>query len=128
MAPQTLKIIEDCTRLVNTTENPDVFFNRYDLLIEKAQDLVGYAKYVKFKGMQPQKILEQAIEKRSASTADFIKRYHSRIMTEAAEKKTKKGKRSQIDKFYASLQPYYHSMAQDCIDLVEQMHAEDIAE
>ena len=38
---QLLKIAQDCAELVNTTVNPDVFFNRYNLMLENLQSLAG---------------------------------------------------------------------------------------
>lgn len=127
VAPQDLKIAEDCTRLVNTTETPDVFFKRYDLLIEKAHALVGYAKYVKFKGTPPKKMLEQALEKKTAATSDFIERYHARVVIEAAGKATEKGKRAQFDKFLASMQAHAADLSLEQMKHVEELHAADIA-
>ena len=103
-APQLLKIVEDCTRLVNTTEKPDVFFDRYALLLEKT--------------------LEQYTQKRPAAVSDFIERYHARVVIDAAGKSTDKGKRAQFDKFLAEMQS--RDLTPEQMRRVEDLHAADV--
>lgn len=123
-APQLLKIVEDCTRLVNTTEKPDVFFDRYALLLEKTEQLVACAKYVKFKGAPPKKMLEQYTQKRPAAVSDFIERYHARVVIDAAGRSTDKGKRAQFDKFLAEMQS--RDLTPEQMRRVEDLHAADV--
>ena len=47
IASNDLKIINECTNLINTTVNPDVFFKRYAILRETANHLSKFSPYIK---------------------------------------------------------------------------------
>ena len=52
-AANDLRIINDCGTLIETTVNPDVFFMRLNLLMEKTEHLVRLETFIKFIGEQP---------------------------------------------------------------------------
>lgn len=119
LAPQLLKIIEDSCQLVNTTLKPDVFFSRYELLKEKSAQLLALSKYIKLKGTSPADMVAMITAKEHAATMDFLHRYFETAERSAAEKKTEKGARAQLDRFYQSLQPYYSRMDAEHIAYIE---------
>ena len=46
MVPQWLKIVADCRDLINKTVEPDVFFQRYELLKETTAKLAGASNII----------------------------------------------------------------------------------
>lgn len=105
-----LKIINDCTRLINSTIKPNVFFMRYDLLKEKANHLVKFEPYIKMTGTPPHKMVSTIETKEQLAIADFLKRYYLSVDSKARTLKTEKSRNNQYTKFYDSLQPYYNKM------------------
>ncbi len=116
MAPQWLKIMMESRDIVNRTTDPEVFFSRYDLVIENANKLAGISKYVKFKGTKPAEVLRQVTAQEDAATRDFILRCFQRAQLNAEKVKTEKGKRNQFEKFQSSLESYFFRMSQENVD------------
>lgn len=54
---RTSTIINDCKKLISSTENPKIFFERYDLLLEKYSEMAKYEPYVEVYGYQPNESL-----------------------------------------------------------------------
>jgi len=75
MAPQYLRIINDCSRLVGETKNPEVFFKRYDLLLETLSKLADIETVAPIKGEKPSVELQRISALREVATNDFIERY-----------------------------------------------------
>lgn len=113
MAPQWLKISQDCVNLINTTTNPEVFFKRYDLCIETVQKLVSIEKYVKFQGKKPRVFLNELLQKRDAATKDFIMRCYEKVWAETEKMKTKKGKINKVIKLHESIEMYVEYLSKD---------------
>lgn len=109
-AQRQLKIVYECQNLINTTVKPDVFFNRYDLIKEKADFLVKLSPYVKFKGTKPRTMVTTLKAKEQAAIADFLSRYYRSVDDKVETLKTDKAKANQYQKYYESLQPYYPRM------------------
>lgn len=119
MAPQWLKIAQDCVDLVNTTTNPDVFFKRYDLCIQTVQKLVNIEKHVSFSGKKPHVFLNELHQKRNAATHDFIMRYYYKALGDAEKLKTVKGKINKINKFCENIEiAYYDYLSKDNLKLL----------
>ena len=127
MAPQWLKIMTESRDIVNRTTDPEVFFSRYDMVKDMAEKLVSISKYVKFKGTKSAEVLRQAVAQENAATRDFILRCFARAQLNAEKVKTEKGKRSQFEKFQASLEPYYFRMSNDNAELVQALHDQEVA-
>ena len=107
MAGNDLKIINECTNLINTTVNPDVFFKRYAILRETVAHLSKFSPYIKFKGTQPNQMMLEINRKEQLAISDFLHRYYNSVMEKANSLKTDKGKKNQYKKFYDSLKKYY---------------------
>lgn len=112
LAPQYLKILQDCARLVNTTNNPDVYFPRYDLLIEKAVALASM-KTVSFQGDSPRQILEHVFEQKDKNCANFIDRYFGIVKSKVYDLEREQSKHAQVEKFHDSLLKYYDKMSEE---------------
>ena len=109
-AQSNLKIIEDCIRLVNTTTNPEVFFFRYDLLIEHLTVLIPFEIYVNFFGTLPSSMLRTVQQKRTAATSDFVQRCYDKTLQKASKLKTEIGKANAFINLFAELDGYIEQM------------------
>lgn len=124
MAPQWMKILIESRDIVNRTTDPETFFSRYDTLKEKAAQLASISKYVKFKGTKPAGVLRMAVEQEQAAVRDLILRCFQKAVLGAEKVKTEKGKRSQVEKFQTSLEPYFFRMSDENARLVQDLHDE----
>ena len=105
-----LKIIQDCVELVNHTVKPDVFFSRYDLLLEHLEYLSKFQPYIKFQHNSPASEFAKIKNQKQAEISRFLSRYFDDISAKADTMKTEKGKKGKYKKFFDSLQPYYNLM------------------
>lgn len=124
MAPQWMKTLIESRDIVNRTTDPEVFFSRYDLVKEKAEQLASVSKYVKFKGTKPAELLRLAVDQEQAAVRDLIVRCFQKAVLGAEKAKTEKGKRSQVEKFQTSLEPYFFRMSDENAQLVQDLHDE----
>lgn len=122
-AENDLRIIHDCTRLLEETLNPDVFFMRLDLLIEKAQHLCKLEKYISFSGASPVDALNEITNNYQQVINRFLIRYFSDTFDKAENMKTEKGKKGKYQKFYTSLKQYYEYMDETNIDYIETKYS-----
>ena len=118
-AARDLEIIQDCIRIVGSTTKPDTFFSRLALLIDKADNLRKYEKFISFKGASPSEAYGQLWSDYQESIQRFLIRYFSDVFDQAEKLKTDNGKLNKYQKFYDSLQPYYSQMSADHIDYIE---------
>mgnify|MGYP006939906693 CR=1 FL=1 len=116
-----LKIALDCANLVNTTKNPDVFFNRYNLLIEKMENLAKLEVFECFNGQPPSKNLEEILNKKVLTVNDFIDRYYSDVLFQVFSLKTQKAKQSRIDKFCNGLNDYKKYLSVDSLNKYNEL-------
>lgn len=121
-AENHMRIIQDCTKILSETVDPDTFFSRLDLLKEHSKQLVDLEPYVSFRGASPTAAFEEVIEKEQEAIYQFIIRYYNAIYDKAASYKTEKAKERQFQKFYDSLQPYYDRMDGKNINYIECKH------
>lgn len=121
MAPQLIKHVYESTDLINSTKKPDVFFFRYEFLIETVNKLVGMEKYLKFNRDKPSDLLNQINEKRIYTINDFIDRFYEDILNQINKLKTDKAKQKRINGFYTSLYPFFSQMEKENIDKIEEL-------
>ena len=115
MAPQYLKIANDCKNLVNTTKTPRVFFERYDLLIDEFEKLSRIEHWVKFTGQKPSAALSQIYKQRTAATNDLIDRYAEDIRIQIKALSTEKAKTNRVKKFMDEMGKYEFCMESENI-------------
>lgn len=118
-AENDLRIMNDSAKLVESTVNPDVFFSRLQLLWEKAEHLCLLEQYMEFSGASPAAAFLEIRENHQKAIYDFIVRYFSVTFDKAESMKTEKGRIAQYQKFYDTLQNYYHVMNTENINYVE---------
>ncbi len=109
-AASSLKIVEDCVKLINSTTKPEVFFLRYDLILEHLNILIPLERYVKFSGVMPSSMLRTVQQKKAAATSDFIQRCYAKTMQKISGLKTDRAKENACIKLFAELDGYVERM------------------
>lgn len=115
-----LRIANDCADLIENTINPKVFFDRYDLYLEKLALLseAQKCKAIKVKGENLiQKYSQMStLEKRVSATNEFIDRFWRDTCAKANTLKTEKEKNNRYQNFFDSLSEYNERMPEECIE------------
>ena len=111
--PGLTKQVNDCISLMDSTVKPDVFFSRYDFLLETLARLSEIAKYVKITGGKPAELLKKMSAPRTREEAvdTFIRRSHAKMMEDAASMKTEKGRASKIEQYHTAMSSYAGRMS-----------------
>lgn len=122
MAEQWFKIVVESANIVNTTTNPNVFFERYELLLEKLELLSSIEHMVKFKGKKPSQNLQEILTKKELTINDFINRYYNVVDTKLKKLSTIKAKENNIDNFLNNLEYYKEKMTQSNIEYYIQLY------
>lgn len=105
-----LKAIQECVKLVNETTNPEVFFTRYDTMIEHMEWMGKIEKYYAFKHPLPSENLERIKGKKAASINDFIDRSNQKLMLSIIKLKTEKGRMNKVNDWYNIMTFYSDKM------------------
>lgn len=113
LAPQILKQAKDCARIVNTTKNPDVYFDRFDFLLDCLEKMVGIERFVSFKGENPKKLLSSTLNLKELNTNNFIKRYYEDTLVKIGLLKTYRAKENKVNSFYKNLSKYESKLTPD---------------
>lgn len=123
VASNHIRILKDSAKLCNETKKPDVFFERYNLLIEHSKQLVRLSKYVKFSSVTPQMALDQTINQRGEAIRQLIER----CFEDAETLKTDPSKRRRYNKILADFTPFkseideenWHYIENTCLKRIE---------
>lgn len=116
-----LEILKDCGNLINTTKNPDVFFNRYLIALALLNDLILIRNKNIFKGDKPSEIKKQFYEKEIYTVNDFIDRYYEDTVLQIYSLKTQKAKQSRIDKFCNGLNNYRQYLSTESLNKYNEL-------
>ena len=119
------RVLQDCLSLTTSTKQPNIFFPRYDLLIETLEELTFYHTLFRVPHDDPADALQKALNSRTAMTYDFIQRSHSDMVQKAAALKTDKGRFGRCEKYYQSMQPFLQELPTEAADLLEQYRQQD---
>jgi len=119
MIPVYYKQVEETIYLLENTVKPDVFFSRYDFLILTLTRLIEADK----NDNKPAQIL---IEYKNDKTIEglinkLIERSHERLLKEASDIKTEKGRNSKINKYFDEMAKFSEKMHPSNIALLEDM-------
>lgn len=112
-------IIDDCKDLIEKTENPATFFERYSLLLEKYRTLVQLEPYVEFFPRLPSSSLAYYENIRHKELRHMIDRCYNKALIKADSMKTEKGKHNQFVKAYDSFSQYRHIMSAESQQYLE---------
>lgn len=119
-----LKIANDCANLVNNTKNPNIFFERYNLLIEKLENLSKLEQFHCFSRKLPSVILKETLNKKFLTINEFIDRYYQYTLSKINTLKTQKAVDRKIQQFYDELFQYNEYMLQENITNYTMLHKE----
>lgn len=118
-APGMLKIANDCAKLINNTKNPNVFFDRYNLLIEKLENLSKMEKFNCFSLNLPSQDLTEILNKKTSTFNDFLDRYYQDTLAKIEALKTSKSKQNKINNFCNSLNEYKEYLPTESLEKYE---------
>lgn len=118
-AENSIRIVHDCSKILQETTNPEVFFDRFRLFSEHTFNLSLLEPYVSFDGASPTEAYLLIIKGKQEAIKEFLIRYLYKVDTKAESLKTQKGKLNQYQKFYDSLKPYFEEMDAENIDYIE---------
>jgi hypothetical protein len=111
MIPQWERIANDCIKLVNETVRPEVFFDRYDLLLEMIRNMSTKERIVKFIGKKPSRLLAEYTAMREEMEGKFIDRAYYAAREKSFSLKTEKGKLNSMNKFFEKMAEYGSRMS-----------------
>lgn len=119
------RVISDCLELSMKTLKPDVFFMRYDLLVQTLTEVTLYHKLFRVPAQDPEPELRRALEYRDARTADFIQRSRSNMAQKAAALKTEKAQRGRYEKYYQEMGLYIEQLSAQARQTLEELKQRD---
>lgn len=119
LAPQYMRIINDCSKLVAETKTPDVFFSRYDLLLETLGKFAQIEGAAPIASGSPSAELARLSGLREEATDDFIKRYATETRKKIYELTMEKAKKNRADAFKKILMEYSDKLTAKNIETIE---------
>ena len=122
-AVQWIKIVNDCAELVNTTKKPEVFFPRYNLMLEHLEMLAGIECTGIFNNSKelPSQIFLRIEESFPAETQTFIDRSFEAAKGKADTLKTAKGKKNAILRYFDDMDKHIIYMPIESVDYLEEL-------
>ena len=101
-----LRIINDCSEILQKTVNPDTFFGRLNLMLYRTQEMMILEPYVSFKSVKPSEAYNTALKEKQEIIFEFLKRYFNSVLDKISQLKSIKAKVNHLNKFYSSLEPF----------------------
>lgn len=125
---QLLKIVRDCAELVNTTVNPDVFFPRYNLMLEHLETLAGYECTGIFDNSPelPSETFLRVEAQFEAATNEFLDRSFEAAKAHADSLKTESGKKNAIKRYFENMEKYIIHMNGESLEYFDKMKAANL--
>lgn len=125
---QWLKIIYDCANLVNTTKNPEVFFQRYNLMLEHLEKCAGLECTGIFNNSRelPSTAFLRVEEQFPAATNNLIDRAFEEAKTKAETLKTEKGKKNALTRFFDNMDTYIIYMKPESVEYLDNLKQKSI--
>ena len=120
---QLLKIVNDCAELVNTTVNPEVFFMRYELMLENLEKLAGLECTGIFENSPelPSEAFCRVEAQFEAATNNFLERSFEKAKNHADTLKTVSGKTNAIKRYFDNMEKYIIQMNGESLDYFDKM-------
>lgn len=109
-AKQFLKHCYESTNIVNHTNKPTVFFERYDFLISETRNLIQLERIISFSGPKPSRKLKELLNMKERQTNLMIQRAFDDLDIRLTKLKTSKGKENAINKLYNEFLNFENSM------------------
>lgn len=127
-AQGSLKIIADCAELVNTTVNPDVFFPRYNLMLNHLEDISGLECTGIFDNSPelPSETFLRVEAQFEAATNEFLDRSFEAAKAHADTLKTESGKKNAIKRYFENMEKYIVHMSGESLEYFDKMKSANI--
>lgn len=122
-----LEICRDCTELINSTANPEVFFPRWDLLYETVLFLLKLEPFISFTTGTPSQTLVDLCQSENRSCKDFIERFYQKIAGMTNHLKTAKGKTDKIKTFFEQLEPFFYRITKENYQYIISLYSEAVS-
>lgn len=125
-AQRHLTIAHESAEIVNTTVKPDVFFERYDLMISELEWLSSKMPRSVFSGEKPWMALVRIRAQREQETNRFIKRSYDAAVKGANQLKTERGRQNRISRYFDDMHQYneyLYPSSQDLLSTLRSQHA-----
>ncbi len=119
--------MKDCAELVNTTVNPEVFFARYNLMLEHLESLAGLECTGIFEN-SPELPSENFLRIEAqfvAATNDFLDRSFASAKAHAETLKTDSGKKNAIKRYFDNMEKYIVHMDGESLEYFDKMKEEN---
>lgn len=122
-AGRHLKIVNESAALVNETTNPEVFFSRYNLILEHLERLAGLECTGIFSNSRelPSEAFLRTEAMFPAATNKFIDRAFEEAKKHADGLKTEKGKTAALLRFFDSMDKYISHMDSESVEHLEKL-------
>ena len=114
-ASNRLRIFKGSILIIIKTTDPDTFFSRYDLLLKQAERIDILSDYVKFNGVEPKSVYQEALNNKQKQIYQMINRYWSETIKGADNLKTTNGKKNCYQMFYDTLEQYKNEISEENI-------------
>lgn len=121
IAKRNVDIIQDCTDIICKTLNPDVFFSRYNLLLQSNNNLVELEPYL-LNDKTWSETNQQFIDKKQYYIKAFIEKYGKSVLDKIQSLKTEKAKKARAADFLSSLKQFNNEMNADNISYYERIY------
>jgi hypothetical protein len=118
-----LKIVNDCTELVNTTVNPEVFFMRYNLMLEHLESLAGLECTGIFDNSPelPSEAFLRIEAQFTTETNAFLERSFEKAKSHADTLKTDSGKQNAIKRYFDNMEKHTIHMSGESLKYFDNM-------
>lgn len=101
-----MRIMQDCTRLMKSSKNPDTFFTRYQLFDDQLYFLVCLEPFYQFKGWSPSKFREDSIAAREETVEPFLRVQFNEVWNVVRGNYSMRVKRNHLKKYMEMLDTY----------------------
>lgn len=103
LSPQYLRIVSDCTNICNSTTDPDVYFSRYNTMVNYLIELSKMERNIKFTGQKPSTFLRQVRNSREAQINLFVDRIYDKTLSDIKKLMQNSAKINHIDLFLRTI-------------------------
>lgn len=115
---------KDCAKLVDSTANPDVFFERLHFMLDLTLTLQQFEKYKCFRGDTPSAVYQETISNLQEIVDGFITRAYHKQKEKSSKLKTENGRRKSNAKFAADLKNAFDHADSFWVGHANQIHYE----
>ncbi|MGL6186041.1 MAG: tetratricopeptide repeat protein [Clostridium chrysemydis] len=118
------RVIIDCLDIINSTTSIDVYFSRYNLIIEKLNELSLLEAFVPFKDPKPSLQLQEISLKKDLKSKEILERSWNNTKLKTLDFKTSTAKSKNINKFFETAYTYVDSFGPKSTQLLAEIKKE----